>query len=120
MFLAFAVGAAAGILSGLGIGGGSLLLLYLTAVVQMAYHAAAGCNLLYFIVCAPAALYSHIKNHLVVRQVVCWCVLAGLPVSLLAAFAAGAIDTALFRRLFGLLLLYIGLHELRAKPSTSK
>ena len=63
--IAVAAGLLTGILSGFGIGGGSLLLLYLTLFAGVDQYQAGGINLLYFIACAPAALYSHIKNGLV-------------------------------------------------------
>ena len=62
--IAVAAGLLTGILSGFGIGGGSLLLLYLTLFAGVDQYQAGGINLLYFIACAPAALYSHIKNGL--------------------------------------------------------
>ena len=114
MFFALVVGLVTGILSGFGVGGGSLLMLYLTMFAGVQQFAAGGINLLYFIVCAPAALYSHIKNKLVDKQAVLWCTLTGLPVSAAAALLAARIDVSLLRRGFGLLLLYIGVRELRA------
>ena len=93
MFWELMVGLLTGILSGFGVGGGSLLMLYLTMFAGVQQYAAGGINLLYFIACAPAALWSHVKNGLVERPAVLWCTLAGLP---------------------GVLLLYIGVRELRA------
>ena len=108
------VGLLTGILSGFGVGGGSLLMLYLTMFAGVQQYAAGGINLLYFIACAPAALWSHVKNGLVERPAVLWCTLAGLPVSVAAAFLASWINVGLLRRAFGVLLLYIGVRELRA------
>ena len=117
MIVAFVVGLVTGILSGFGVGGGSLLMLYLTMFAGVQQYAAGGINLLYFIACAPAALWSHIKNGLIDRQAVLWCTLAGVPVSVAAAFLAAQMDVSLLRRAFGVLLLYIGVRELRAgKP----
>ena len=117
MIVAFVVGLVTGILSGFGVGGGSLLMLYLTMFAGVQQYAAGGINLLYFIACAPAALWSHIKNGLIDRQAVLWCMLAGVPVSVAAAFLAAQMDVSLLRRAFGVLLLYIGVRELRAgKP----
>ena len=70
--IAVAAGLLTGILSGFGIGGGSLLLLYLTLFAGVDQYQAGGINLLYFIACAPAALYSHIKNGLVQKDAVKW------------------------------------------------
>lgn len=104
-----------------GIGGGSLLLLWLTLVQDMPQFTAGGINLLYFLACAPAALVSHLKNHLIDRGAVKFCVPFGAMTSLLASFAAAGTDTSLLRRLFGVLLLYIGAKELftkRENPGT--
>ncbi|RHS81526.1 sulfite exporter TauE/SafE family protein [Butyricicoccus sp. OM04-18BH] len=118
---AFVVGLLTGVLSGCGIGGGSLLLLWLTLVQDMPQFTAGGINLLYFLACAPAALVSHLKNHLIDRGAVKFCVPFGAMTSLLASFAAAGTDTSLLRRLFGVLLLYIGAKELftkRKNPGT--
>ena len=80
-------------------------------------YAAGGINLLYFLFCAPAALVSHIRNRLIEGQAVIWCTAAGILTSLLAAWIAGMVDVRLLRRIFGVFLLYIGIRELRAKPS---
>ena len=113
--LSVLAGLATGILSGFGIGGGSLLLLYLTLFAGVSQFAAAGINLLYFIACAPAALWSHIKNGLVEGRAVRWCVLAGVLTSVAAAFLAARVETDWLRRAFGVLLLYVGTKEIMAK-----
>ena len=120
MFWALIVGLLTGILSGFGVGGGSLLMLYLTMFAGVQQYAAGGINLLYFIACAPAALWSHVKNGLVERPAVLWCTLAGLPISVAAAFLASQINVDLLRRAFGVLLLYIGIRELRAGRKQKK
>ena len=112
IWLSMAVGVATGVISGFGVGGGSLLLLYLTAVQGMAQHAASGVNLLYFLACAPTALVSHIREKRVEWQAVGWCVLTGVATSVAGAFAASVIDDGWLRRLFGVLLLYVGFKEL--------
>lgn len=117
MLIHFLIGLATGILSGFGIGGGSLLILWLTAVENMPQFRAGGLNLLYFICCAPAALFSHVKNKLVEGKAVLWCVLAGVPTSIVAALFAAGVDTDWLRRAFGLLLLYIGIRELFCKKA---
>lgn len=113
--LSVLVGLLTGILSGFGIGGGSLLLLYLTLVAGLPQYQAGGLNLLYFLACAPAALISHIQHHLVRWDAVKWSVFAGIPMSILAARAAATIRTDWLRRAFGVFLLYVGIRELTAK-----
>ena len=113
MILNFIIGVATGIISGFGIGGGSLLVLYLTAVNGVAQYTAGGINLLYFIGCAPAALIGHIKNKLVKWRVVLWCALAGVAVAVTTSLFVRNFNSDWLRRLFGILLLYIGIKELR-------
>ena len=109
-----AVGCATGVLSGFGIGGGSILMLYFGLFTSLAQRTAQGINLLYFIACAPAGLYGHLKRHLVCLPEAWFAVLTGLPASVSAAWLASILDPSLLRRLFGALLLYTGIHELLA------
>ena len=53
------------------------------------------------------------------RSAVKFCVPFGAMTSLLASFAAAGTDTSLLRRLFGVLLLYIGAKELFTKRKNS-
>ena len=110
-----AVGLLTGILSGFGIGGGSLLMLYLTICAGIEQRIAAGINLLYFLACAPAALISHIKNGLIEKESVAWCAGFGALCAAGSAILAAKIDLSLLRRGFGILLLYIGFREIFTK-----
>ena len=111
--IALAVGTVTGVLSGMGIGGGTLLVLYLTAVLDTAQTTAAGINLLYFLGCAPSSLILHIKEHRVVWKVVLWTGAAGAVTALITALLAPDPTPDWLRRAFGMLLLFIGLRELR-------
>lgn len=111
--LEFCVGVATGIVSGFGIGGGSLLVLYLATVTGASQYTAGGINLLYFIGCAPAALIGHIKNKLVDWRTALWCAASGVAVAIPTSLLADNFNNDWLRRLFGILLLYIGIRELR-------
>lgn len=114
------IGVATGIISGFGIGGGSILVLYLTAIMGVSQYAAGGINLLYFIGCAPAALVGHIKNKLVEWRTVLWCTIAGISVAIPTSLLTDALNSGWLRRLFGLLLLYVGIKELRASKKAKR
>lgn len=116
----FLAGAVTGVLSGFGIGGGSLLILWLTMAEGIGQYTAAGINLLYFLFCAPTALLSHIRHHLVDRRAALWCALAGCLSSPLASLAASAVEADWLRRLFGVLLLVLGAKELFSKQPPKK
>lgn len=108
-------GAVTGILSGFGIGGGTLLLIYMTSFAGVAQHLAQGINLLYFLPTAATALPSHIKNGFIAWKTALPAILAGLAGTGLAAWMATALDVALLRRFFGAYLIVIGIRELFSK-----
>ena len=108
-------GAVTGVLSGFGVGGGTLLLIYMTAFAGVEQHLAQGVNLLYFLPTAATALPSHIKNGYIEKGTALPAIAAGLAGTALAAWCATALDVGLLRRFFGGYLLYIGLRELFRK-----
>lgn len=117
-FLSVLAGATTGVLSGFGVGGGTLLLIYLTAFAGMEQPLAQGINLLYFLPAAATALPSHIKNGYIDRKTAIPAMIAGLICSAAAAWVATALDVELLRKCFGVFLLYIGITELfRKTPS---
>lgn len=117
--LNFLIGIATGIVSGFGIGGGSLLVLYLTAVNNIPQRTAGGINLLYFIGCAPFALIGHAKNKRIEWRTALWCGLAAVAIAVPVGILFREINANLLRRLFGVLLLYIGIKELRSNKEKS-
>ena len=114
------VGAVCGVLSGLGIGGGSLLMIWLTALQDLPQRQAQGINLLYFLPAGLTALPAHLKNGYVEKGLLFPAISAGLLCAALASWAATALDVDLLRKLFGCFLILIGLSELfgRVKEET--
>ena len=113
--LSISVGCALGILAAFGIGGGTLLMLYMTLVAGIAQTQAQCINLLYFIPTAVSALYCHIKNKLIDCRTVIYSAASGVLFAVASAFAATAIDTAILRKIFGGFLIITGAYELFAK-----
>lgn len=113
--IAALAGAVTGVLSGFGVGGGSLLLIYLTAFAGVPQALAQGVNLLYFLPTAAAALPAHFKNGYVEKKVLLPAIAAGLACSALTAWTATALDMELLRKCFGGFLIVIGLRELLRK-----
>ncbi len=109
---AILAGALTGILSGFGVGGGTLLLIYLTTFAGIAQNQAQGINLLYFLPAALTALPAHWKNGYIRRDALLPAILAGLLLSGAAAWLATGLDTGLLRRCFGGFLVILGLYEL--------
>lgn len=115
MMGALAAGFAAGVLTGAGIGGGTLLLVYLTNLGGMELRQARGVNLLYFMLTAPPALYGHFRNGLVDKGLALKAGAAGTVAAALVAWLTGGLDADLLRRVFGLFTVAVGLRELFCK-----
>lgn len=113
------VGILCGILSGFGIGGGSLLMVWLTAVVAMGQKTAQGINLLYFLPTSLGALIFHIKNKMICWKAVIPAALCGCVTAALAAWLASSMDVSLLRKLFGGFLLVVGVMEFFKKPKAN-
>lgn len=109
---ALLAGLLTGILSGFGVGGGTLLLVYMTLAAGLDQHLAQGINLLYFLPAGLMALPAHIKNGYIEKNALLPAISAGLVCAALAAWAATAMDTGLLRKCFGVFLILIGLWEL--------
>lgn len=116
MILDTIIGAVTGVLSGMGVGGGSLLMLYLTLFSETAQRTAQGVNLLYFLPTAGGALVGHVRNKLIDKCAFSYSCGFGLVTCTLASVVAGKLPMQLLRRGFGLFLLAVGTVELfRAK-----
>ena len=113
--LPLAVGAATGVLSGFGVGGGTLLLVYMTAFAGVDQRLAQGINLLYFLPAGLLALPAHMKNGYIQREALLPAIGAGLLCAALAAWAATSMEVGLLRKLFGGFLIAVGLMELFGK-----
>ncbi len=114
------VGAATGVLSGFGVGGGTLLLVYMTVFAGVDQHLAQGINLLYFLPAGLMALPTHIKNGYIEKSVLLPAIGGGLICAALGAWAATTIDVEMLRKCFGAFLIVIGLMELFGKCEDEK
>ena len=119
-FWALLVGLITGVVSGCGIGGGSLLMLYLTVIAGVATNEAAAINLLYFLGCALPAIRTHRQNRLIRGDAAWRCLPTGIPAAVLGALVALWLDTGWLHRGFGVFLLYIGFKELFYKEKTEE
>ncbi len=106
----------AGLLSGaigaLGLGGGGVLIIYLTLFAALPQTAAQGINLLFFLPCAAVALYFHSKAKLIEWRYALPMSLAGFGGAVLGCLLAGYIGGEWLSKIFGGYILCIGLFEL--------
>ena len=113
------VGLLSGAAASMGLGGGFILLVYLSIFTSTPQDIAQGINLLFFLPVALLSLCIHIKNKLIDIKLVGKYLIAELPCAVLGSFAASAIDVALLRKLFAVFLLFIGISQLFYKQKES-
>lgn len=112
------VGFLTGVLASMGMGGGFILVVWLTLAEETAQRAAQGINLLFFLPIALLSLIFHIKNKLVNKEFVKKLALGGVLGAVIGTYGAQLIDNGALRKLFALFLLAFGLKELFAKKAT--
>lgn len=103
-----ACGLGAGILSAWGVGGGTILLLVMTLLLDVDQRTAQAINLLFFLPTAATALMCHARSGCldkpVLRSAIPWAVVAAVA----GAWIATAVDPELLRKPFGVYLLLSG------------
>ena len=109
-----------GTLAGMGLGGGSLLILWLTAVQNMDPVTARGINLVFFLPAALIATLTRIRKGSLPIQKVMPAVWAGILFAILFSLISSRLDISLLQKLFGILLLITGLRELFYRPRKAK
>lgn len=107
-----AVGAVLGFLAGLGVGGGSLLILWLTLVLGWEPQRAGSVNLLFFLPAAAVSTAFRGKQGLPRGRGLILAIASGCLFAWLFSLLRFRLETILLRRLFGLLLLATGVREL--------
>lgn len=113
------VGFLTGILASMGLGGGFILVVWLTIFEEMPQRAAQGVNLLFFLPIALISLIFHLKNHLINKALVKRLAFGGLLGAVIGTYGAQLIDNGALRKLFALFLLAFGLRELFSKSERS-
>ena len=115
--VAVAAGTALGFLAGLGIGGGSLLILWLTMVLNTEHPIARGINLLFFL---PAAIicacFRWKQGKLPIRKILP-AILFGCVCAAVFSLFSQWMDVTLLKKLFGGLLIFTGIRELFYKKT---
>lgn len=118
--LLFLIGLASGIISGMGIGGGAILIPSLVIFLKYRQHAAQSVNLLFFIPTAVIALIVHIKNKKIDLKTAIPILLFGLAGAFAGSFLAVTLDEKPLRKLFGVFLLLMGCYEMFRKSKPKK
>jgi uncharacterized membrane protein YfcA len=111
-FIALGGAFGCGILSAMGVGGGSLLIILMTVLAGIPQQQAQLINLLYFIPTAGAGVWFHHKNKLIDRSIAAWAIVSGCVFAIAGSMIAVNTEGIILRKLFSVLLIIIGVSEL--------
>lgn len=114
------MGTLLGFLSGIGVGGGSLLIIWLTLVLGMEHLPARNINLLFFIPSAIIACFFRWKQGKLDLKKILPAILLGCINAALFSFLSRNIDITVLKKLFGILLLMTGVRELLYRPRKAR
>lgn len=111
----FLIGLASGIISGMGIGGGAILIPALVIFIKPQQQVAQSVNLLFFIPTAVIALIVHIKNKRVDFKLAVPIILCGFIGVFFGTRLAITLPGPALKKLFGIFLLAMGTYEMLRK-----
>ncbi len=109
-----------GMTASMGLGGGFILVIYLTVFAQMPQLAAQGINLVFFLPIAAVSLFFHAKNKMIEKEVILPSILFGAVGVLIGVWAANALGSVWLSKLFAGFILLVGIRELVMAFKTPK
>lgn len=115
MIVASIIGLLSGVVSGMGIGGGTVLIPALVFILNINQHVAQCTNLYYFIPTAISALVIHIKNKNVDFKTSWKITVFGVIGALAGSYIATKISTDILRKIFAVFLFFMGISQLICK-----
>jgi len=103
------------LLSGLGVGGGGLFVVFLNLFTDTPQLAAQGMNLLFFLFSSGSAVCVHISKRQILGTAVLTMILFGIAGAVVGSLLSNVVGQALLRKAFGVMLIVSGMLSLRKK-----
>ena len=106
------IGLVSGIVSGTGMGGGTILIFLLTFVMGMEQHVAQATNLIFFIPTSIVAIIVNLKNKNIDIPLAIIISVFGILGAIIGANISINIDVGILRKCFGIFLAIIAINEI--------
>ena len=97
------------ILSGMGVGGGGMFVIYLSLFTDTPQLVAQGMTLLFFLLSSGASVTVHLRDRRICYPAVGVMAVAGILGALFGSFLISYVPQALLRRIFGMMLTASGI-----------
>ncbi len=108
------------VLSGMGVGGGGLFVIYLALFTDTPQLAAQGVNLLFFLFSSGSSVIVHLSRRQIFFGAVSLMAGMGIVGSIVGSLVSGHIDQSLLRKIFGGMLVICGILSLKGLTSSVK
>ena len=106
------IGVVSGVFSGVGMGGGTILIFLLTTFAGIEQHIAQATNLIYFIPTAISAIIVNYREKNIDTKLAISVSIFGIIGAIIGAKFAVNTDVQKLRKLFGIFLAIIAIHEI--------
>lgn len=106
------IGIVAGIVSGTGMGGGTILIFFLCFLLGIEQHVAQATNLIFFIPTAIVAILVNLKNKNIDIKLAILISTFGILGSIIGANISIHIDVGILKKCFGIFLAFIAINEI--------
>lgn len=106
------IGIVAGIVSGTGMGGGTILIFLLSFLLGVEQHVAQATNLIFFIPTAIVAIIVNLKNKNIDIKLAILISIFGILGAIIGANIAIHIDVGILKKCFGIFLAIIAMNEI--------
>ena len=106
------IGIVSGIVSGAGMGGGTILIFLLSFVMGVEQHIAQATNLIFFIPTSIVAILVNLKNKNIDLKLATIISICGVIGAIIGAKIAISIDVELLKKFFGIFLAVVAINEI--------
>ena len=106
------IGAISGVLSGIGMGGGTILIFLLNIFVGLEQHIAQATNLIYFVPTAISAIIVNYRDKNIDTKLAGIISICGIIGAMIGAIISVNLDVEKLRKFFGIFLVIIAIHEI--------
>lgn len=106
------IGIVSGIISGAGMGGGTILIFLLSFVMGVEQHIAQATNLIFFIPTSIVAIIVNLKNKNIDLKLATIISICGVIGAIIGANIAINIDVGLLKKIFGIFLALVAINEI--------
>ena len=106
------IGLISGIISGTGMGGGTILILLLSIFMGVDQHVAQATNLVFFVPTAIAAIVISLRKKKIDLRVGVVIIIVGVIGAAIGAIISSKMNVNLLRKIFGIFLLIIAIYEI--------